>query len=70
MEMAHQIASKAPHTIRVTKKQVNAASVARMSDLRLLDLELVQGVQGFAKELPEGLQACREKREPKYPEKW
>ncbi len=70
MEMAQQIATKAPHAIRVTKKQVNAASVARMSDLRLLDLELVQGAQGFANELPEGLQAFYEKRQPKFREEW
>jgi len=70
MEMAQQIASKAPMANRVTKKQVNAATIARMDDLRLIEPELVQGLQGFANELPEGLQAMWEKRDPKYPEKW
>jgi len=70
MEMAQQITSKAPMVTRVTKKQVNAASLARINDLRLLDTELTQGVQGFAGELPEGLQAVWEKRAPKYSEKW
>lgn len=70
MEMANQIASKAPFATRVTKKQVNAATVARMGDLRLLDLELVAGVQGYAQELPEGLQSYYDKRAPRYPEEW
>lgn len=67
-EMAEKIAAKAPSAIRVNKKIINAASVARMEHMCLCENELVSAVQSSAGEFEEGLQAYRERRQPKFTE--
>jgi len=67
MEMAEKIASMDYTAVRVTKKMINAASIAKTYDLSLVETELVGAIyqQGA---LEEGMRAYREKRQPHFPE--
>jgi len=68
LELAQKIRTKGPLAIRICKKQVNAASVAKMSDLYPLEPELVEYImasgQGY-----EGALAFIEKRMPEFKNK-
>jgi len=60
-----KIAGKGPLAIRMTKKIVNAASIARMADLYPCEPELVERLM-VSSEVQEGVQAFIEKRPPKF----
>jgi enoyl-CoA hydratase len=64
-ELAHKLLTRGPLGLRIAKKQVNAASVARMSDLYLLESELWERNQ-LSPDMAEGIQAAIEKRPPLY----
>ncbi|MGA2160040.1 MAG: enoyl-CoA hydratase/isomerase family protein [Dehalococcoidia bacterium] len=64
-ELAHKLLTRGPLGLRIAKKQVNAASVARMSDLYLLESELWERNQ-ISPDMAEGIQAAIEKRPPHY----
>ncbi|MFA5079612.1 MAG: enoyl-CoA hydratase/isomerase family protein [Dehalococcoidia bacterium] len=64
-ELAGKIMRRGPLAIRITKKQVNAASVARMSDLNLFESELWERNQ-LSPDLQEGITASIEKRPPAF----
>ena len=64
-ELAHKIMRRGPLALRICKKQVNAASVARMSDLYLFESELWERNQ-ISPDLQEGIRAAIEKRPPEF----
>ncbi len=64
-ELARKIMRKGPLAIRICKKQVNAASVARMSDLNLFESELWERNQ-ISPDLEEGIKASIERRPPDF----
>jgi len=64
-ELAGKIIRRGPLAIRICKKQVNAASVARMSDLYLFESELWERNQ-ISPDLQEGIRASIEKRPPDF----
>jgi enoyl-CoA hydratase/carnithine racemase len=64
-ELVQKLAGKGPMALRMTKKIVNAASVARMADLYLFESELLERVV-VSNEFTEGIQAAIEKRPPKW----
>jgi enoyl-CoA hydratase/carnithine racemase len=64
-ELVQKISTKGPLAIRICKKQVNAASLARMTDLYPLEPELVEKVMESG-QAAEGARAFIEKRMPKY----
>jgi enoyl-CoA hydratase/carnithine racemase len=64
-ELAAKIMRRGPLAIRITKKQVNAASVARMSDLNLFESELWERNQ-LSPDVQEGITASIEKRPPAF----
>jgi enoyl-CoA hydratase/carnithine racemase len=64
-ELANKIMRRGPLAIRITKKQVNAASVARMSDLNLFESELWERNQ-LSPDVQEGITASIEKRPPAF----
>jgi len=64
-ELANKIIRRGPLAIRICKKQVNAASVARMSDLYLFESELWERNQ-LSPDLQEGIKASIEKRPPDF----
>jgi enoyl-CoA hydratase len=64
-EFANKIIRRGPLAIRICKKQVNAASVARMSDLYLFESELWERNQ-ISPDLQEGIKASLEKRPPDF----
>jgi enoyl-CoA hydratase len=65
-EMIDKIASKGPLAIRICKKQVNAASTARMHDLYLFEADLMDLAMASGDTL-EGVLAFVEKRRPQFP---
>ena len=64
-ELAAKILSRGPLAIRTCKKQVNAASFARLSNLFLLESELWERNQ-LSPDLQEGILASLEKRPPRF----
>jgi enoyl-CoA hydratase len=64
-ELANKIMRRGPLALRICKKQVNAASVARMSDLYLFESELWERNQ-ISPDLQEGIKAAIEKRPPEF----
>ena len=64
-ELVKKIASKGSLAVRIAKKQVNAASLARMADLYPCEPELVERVM-LSDEVKEGTQAFIEKRPPRF----
>lgn len=64
-ELAGKIIRRGPLAIRICKKQVNAASVARMSDLYLFEAELWERNQ-LSPDVQEGIKASIEKRPPDF----
>jgi enoyl-CoA hydratase len=64
-ELARKIMRRGPLAIRICKKQVNAASVARMSDLYLFESELWERNQ-ISPDLQEGISAAIEKKPPEF----
>jgi len=64
-ELAGKIMRRGPLAIRITKKQVNAASVARMADLNLFESELWERNQ-LSPDVQEGITASIEKRPPAF----
>ncbi len=66
-ELVQKIASKGPIAIRICKKQVNAASLARMADLYPCEPELVERLM-LSDDVKEGIQAFLEKRPPRFSE--
>lgn len=64
-ELANKIMRRGPLALRICKKQVNAASVARMSDLYLFESELWERNQ-ISPDLQEGIRAAIEKRPPEF----
>jgi enoyl-CoA hydratase len=65
-EMIDKIASKGPLAIRICKKQVNAASMARMHDLYLFEADLMDMAMASGDTL-EGVLAFVEKRPARFP---
>jgi enoyl-CoA hydratase len=64
-EMAEKILSRGPLSVRICKKQVNAASFARLSHLFLLESELWERNQ-LSPDVYEGIMATVEKRPPRF----
>ena len=64
-ELANKLMRRGPLALRICKKQVNAASVARMSDLYLFESELWERNQ-ISPDLQEGIRAAIEKRPPEF----
>jgi len=64
-ELAGKIMRRGPLAIRITKKQINAASVARMADLFLFESELWESNQQ-SPDVQEGILASIEKRPPSF----
>jgi len=64
-ELANKLLTRGPLGLRIAKKQVNAASVARMSDLYLFESELWERNQ-ISPDMAEGFKAAIEKRPPRY----
>ena len=64
-ELANKLLTRGPLGLRIAKKQVNAASVARMSDLYLFESELWERNQ-ISPDMAEGIKAAMEKRPPRY----
>jgi len=64
-ELANKLLTRGPLGLRIAKKQVNAASVARMSDLYLFESELWERNQ-ISPDMAEGIKAAIEKRPPHY----
>jgi enoyl-CoA hydratase len=64
-ELAQKLLTRGPLGLRIAKKQVNAASVARMADLYLFESELWERNQ-ISPDMAEGIQAAIEKRPPHY----
>jgi enoyl-CoA hydratase/carnithine racemase len=64
-ELVQKIATKGPLATRITKKIVNAASLARMADLYPCEPELVERLM-LSDEVNEGIQAFLEKRPPRF----
>jgi enoyl-CoA hydratase len=65
-EMIGKIASKGPLAIRICKKQVNAASTARMHDLYLFEADLMDLAMASG-DTVEGVLSFAEKRLPQFP---
>ncbi|MBM4454613.1 MAG: crotonase [Chloroflexi bacterium] len=66
-ELVQKLASKGPLAIRMTKKMVNAASLAKMADLYSCEPELVERLM-LSPEVKEGVEAFIEKRVPRFSE--
>lgn len=64
-ELVRKLAAKGPLAIRISKKQVNAASLAKMADLYPLEPELVEGLM-LTGQVEKGAQAFIEKRKPEF----
>lgn len=64
-ELAQKLLTRGPLALRIAKKQVNAASVARMADLYLFESELWERNQ-ISPDMAEGIKAAIEKRPPHY----
>jgi enoyl-CoA hydratase/carnithine racemase len=67
IELVRKIRSRGPLAIRICKKQINAASLARMSDLYPLEPELVEYIM-LSGQAEEGARAFIEKRVPQFRE--
>ena len=65
LELAQKIRAKGPMAIRICKKQVNAASLAKMADLYPLEPELMEFVMACGQP-EEGGRAYMEKRVPQF----
>jgi enoyl-CoA hydratase/carnithine racemase len=65
--LVRKIASKGHLAIRMTKKMVNAASLAKMADLYPCEPELVERLM-LSPEVKEGVEAFIEKRPPRFSE--
>jgi enoyl-CoA hydratase/carnithine racemase len=65
-EMAVKIGARGPLAVRMCKKQVNAASVARMKDLYLFEADLMD-LCLLAGDTVEGAISFMEKRPPRFP---
>lgn len=64
-ELVNKIASKGPLAVRIAKKQVNAASLAKMADLYSCEPELVERIM-LSDEAKEGIQAFIDKKNPRF----
>jgi enoyl-CoA hydratase len=64
-ELAQKLLTRGPLGLRIAKKQVNAASVARMADLYLFESELWER-NHMSPDFAEGFTAAIEKRPPRY----
>jgi enoyl-CoA hydratase len=65
LELAQKIRSMGPLAIRICKKQVNAASVAKMADLYPLEPELMEFMMASG-QAEEGGRSFIEKRKPEF----
>jgi len=65
LELAQKIRTMGPLAIRICKKQVNAASVAKMADLYPLEPELMEFMMASG-QAEEGGRSFIEKRKPEY----
>ena len=67
MEMAEKITSMDYASVRIVKKMINAATIAKTYDLNMVETELVAAVTRLGA-AEEGIRAFWEKRQPKFPE--
>jgi enoyl-CoA hydratase len=68
-DLVKKLSEKGPLALRICKKQVNSASMAKMEDLFILEPELVERIL-LSSDAAEGTYAFFEKRKPKFkPEK-
>jgi enoyl-CoA hydratase/carnithine racemase len=65
LDLAQKIRTKGPLAIRICKKQVNAASLAKMADLYPLEPELVEYIMASG-QAEEGARSFIEKRPPVF----
>jgi enoyl-CoA hydratase/carnithine racemase len=64
-DLVRKMEGKGPLALRICKKVVNAASVARMSDLYVCEPELVERLM-LSDDVKEGIAAFMEKRPPRF----
>lgn len=64
-ELVRKLEKKGPLALRICKKVINAASVARMSDLYVCEPELVERLM-LSEDVKEGIAAFIEKRAPRF----
>ncbi len=66
LDLAGRLSTKGPAALRLVKRMINAATIARTADLAAMEPELVQAVYTATRDIDEGLNAYREKRQPRF----
>ncbi len=64
--LIEKLSTKGPTALRLVKRMVNAATIAQFADLAAMEPELVQAVYGATGDIGEGMQAFRERRQPRF----
>jgi len=66
LELVGKLSTKGPTALRIVKRMINAATIAQTADLAAMEPELVQAFYNATGDIEEGLDAYREKREPRF----
>ena len=66
LELIGKLSTKGPTALRIVKRMINAATIAQTADLAAMEPELVQAFYNATGDIEEGLNAYREKREPRF----